>query len=150
MLERKQYDKLKEVVESIPGVEFKPNLTRTNGGRTHGPYEMQDMGQYYAQIHIYVCASIYEGFSFPILEASACGRPVVTFDVGCARDLKDSGAGIWIVQSFNEMRAAIDEGIDYRLQGERSAEAIRLHWAWDKMAPRWLEMLDDTYQYSIS
>jgi len=149
MLERKQYDKLKETIEGIPGIEFLPNLTETTSGRTHGPYEMQDMGRYYAQIHIYACASIWEGFGFPILEASACGRPVVTFDVGCARDLKQSGAGIVIVDSFKEMKEAITT-VDYHALGEQSAEAVRLHWAWDKMSPRWLEMLNDTYQYSIS
>lgn len=148
MLERKQYDRLADVIDSISGVDFLPNLCATTSGKTHGPYEMHDMWQYYARIHIYVCASVYEGFGFPLLEASACGRPVITFDVGCARDLEQSEAGILIVQSFDEMITTIANGIDYQLYGQESRDAVISRWSWDVMGPRWLEMLDEAYQYS--
>lgn len=149
MLERKQYYKLKETVEGIPGVEFRPNLTRTSYGRTHGAYEMHEMGNYYEQIHIYACTSIYEGFGFPLLEASSCGRPVITFDVGCARDLEQSGASITIVDSFEEMKEVI-EVMDFRTLGPQSVRAVQSHWSWDVMAERWLEMLREVLEYSHS
>lgn len=149
MLERKQYDKLKETIESIPGAEFVSNLCETKQGRTTGLYKMHEMEQYYAKIHIYACASLWEGFSYPILEASACGRPVVTFDVGIARDLAESHAGVTIVNSFEKMKEVV-ETIDYRTFGKQSAEAIRAYWSWNVMAPKWLEMLSDAYEYSVT
>lgn len=42
-------------------------------------YKMKD---FYAQIDCYVCASLHEGTPNPILEAMACGVPVISTDVG--------------------------------------------------------------------
>ena len=45
------------------------------------------MPDYYAQIDVYVCASKEEGTPNPILEAMACGVPVISTDVGVVRQL---------------------------------------------------------------
>ena len=44
-----------------------------------------DMNDYYSNIHIYVCVSSTEGTPKPLLEAMGCGIPVITTDVGVAR-----------------------------------------------------------------
>src|SRR5437762_8285182 len=36
-----------------------------------------DLGTLYSAAHIYACPSLYEGFGFTVLEAMACGVPVV-------------------------------------------------------------------------
>lgn len=40
------------------------------------------MKYFYAQIDCYVCASLHEGTPNPVLEAMACGVPVISTDVG--------------------------------------------------------------------
>lgn len=50
--------------------------------RSHG-----DMARYYNELDIYLCASDCEGTPNPILEAMACGLPVVTTDVGIVPQL---------------------------------------------------------------
>lgn len=45
-----------------------------------------EMPGYYTEIDIYLCASQSEGTPNPVLEAMACGVPVVTTDVGVARE----------------------------------------------------------------
>jgi len=137
----KRLEKLEALLETLPGVEFVPAIWRGTAGIYKGPYETKDMGQYYAGIHVYVCSSSSEGFCCPILEASACGRPVVTFDVGVARDLKAVGAGITIIEDKDDFRALGEaiSSIDYQKLGGQSAEAVREHWLWEKVKFKWLE-----------
>jgi hypothetical protein len=137
---RKQYKRLRQEMDFISDVDFRPNKTEMVCGRQTGLYEMETMHEYYRSIHVYVCASLSEGFGFPLLEATACGRPVVTFDVGCARDLKRTGAGIVIVDTWEELREAVQiVGIN---SGMMSAVAARELWAWEALRDNWLEVLD--------
>jgi glycosyltransferase involved in cell wall biosynthesis len=41
-----------------------------------------DMPEYYAQLDLYVCASKMEGTPNPVLEAAACGVPILSTNVG--------------------------------------------------------------------
>lgn len=135
---RKLYPKLEETIMSMGDpIVWHPNWV------TKRKYTLETMHQYYAQIHVYVCGSANEGFCFPLLEAAACGRPIVTFDVGVARDLQDSGAGVIIIENrdYEAMKAAIRD-IDYVTLGGKSAEAVKQHWLWKHLKDRWLEVLN--------
>jgi len=44
------------------------------------------MPEYYHKLNVYICASITEGTPKPLLEAMGCGVPVITTDVGIARE----------------------------------------------------------------
>lgn len=46
-----------------------------------------EMPDYYSTIDIYLCASLIEGTPNPVLEAMACGVPVVATDVGIVREV---------------------------------------------------------------
>lgn len=48
---------------------------------------LADMPRYYSGIDVLVCASIHEGTPQPLLEAMACGVPIVTTDVGVVPDV---------------------------------------------------------------
>lgn len=138
----KNFDLVKQTIESIPGAEFVPACYRMQKGGMVG-IPTAEMGSYYAGIHVLVCGSGQEGNCFPLLEASACGRPIVTFDVGIARDLKVTGAGVTIVgmRDWDAMREAV-VGVDYERDGAASAEAVQQHWRWPQVRERWLEALD--------
>nr|WP_284444276.1 glycosyltransferase family 4 protein [Methanoculleus bourgensis] len=41
-----------------------------------------ELPYYYAGCDVYATASLWEGFNLPLVEAQACGKPVVAFDVG--------------------------------------------------------------------
>ena len=44
------------------------------------------MCDYYSKIDVYICVSITEGTPKPMLEAMGCGVPVITTDVGIAKE----------------------------------------------------------------
>ncbi|NIP84987.1 MAG: glycosyltransferase [Planctomycetales bacterium] len=133
---------MEAALKATPGVTWRPNLSSTWRGRQVGPYDsVADMPDYYRQIHIYANASAWEGFGFPFLEAAACGRAVVTTDVGCARDLLDSGAGVVLVEDLEALGAAV-VGVDYEELGARSAQAVRAAWTWETRAQDWMGVLD--------
>ena len=51
----------------------------------------EDLPAYYAVSDVYVTASSEEGFNLPALEAQACGKPVVAFDVGSHKEVIKKG-----------------------------------------------------------
>lgn len=45
-----------------------------------------EMGDFYGKIDIYVCVSITEGTPRPLIEAMGCGVPIITTDIGVAKE----------------------------------------------------------------
>ena len=51
----------------------------------------KDLPAFYAISDVYVTASQNEGFNLPAVEAQACGKPVVAFDVGAHKEVVKNG-----------------------------------------------------------
>jgi glycosyltransferase involved in cell wall biosynthesis len=143
--ERKQFKILQSMMSTIDGVYFNPNIVKCIGGYFIGKYKtIPDMNNYYNSIDIYVCASAGEGFGLPLLEASSCGRPIITFDVGIARELKQDGAGIIIVDTFEQMKEEIIKlAVDrnrIKILGDKSRKAVMEFWKWSDVRNSWLQV----------
>lgn len=66
-------------------------------GRVHFPGQHEDVPDYFAAFDIYVCSSDFEGVSNALLEAMACGLPVITTWVGDhAAIVRDGQEGLTI------------------------------------------------------
>ena len=144
---RKQFEKLLALVHSIKEVQFYSNITKNFHGDVIGKYKtVPDVSKYYNMIDIYVCSSSSEGFGLPLLEASSCGIPIITFDVGIARELKQDGAGVIIVDDWDEMRDTIIKMAKDKLWreelGQMSRKTTLSWWEWARMSPRWLRVFD--------
>lgn len=46
---------------------------------------------YYSLSSVYVSCSLWEGFNMPVVEAQACGKPVVVFDIGAHKEVVKNG-----------------------------------------------------------
>ena len=144
---RKQFDLLKETMGTIDSIVFEPNITVNKGGHLLGKYKtIDEMSNYYNDIDIYVCSSAGEGFGLPLLEASACGRPVVTFDVGIAHELKHEGAGVIIVDTFLELKEAVTKLANdkerIKMLGEKSYKTVLQNWQWHHCRNHWLRVFN--------
>jgi len=50
-----------------------------------------DLPSYYAACNVYATCSLVEGFNMPLVEAQACGKPVVAFDIGPHTEVVKNG-----------------------------------------------------------
>ena len=51
----------------------------------------EELPFYYAASDVYATCSLFEGFNLPLIEAQACGKPVVAFDIGPHKEIVKRG-----------------------------------------------------------
>ena len=115
-----------------------------------------EMPQYYNGLDLYVCASLFEGTPNPILEAMACGLPVISTDVGIVPEVLGEQQKRFILRerSVPCLKAAIKDLLEHpELFETLSRENLRQIQAWDwkrmtyKMRDYFLGQTRDERQY---
>lgn len=100
----------------------------------------------YGSFECYVHLSSYEGGGLPIIEAGACGVPVVSTPVGYAAEID----GIHHVgESHRSPHEELDVGVSEVSEAIHSAiedgpitDEIRDDWSWEAVYPRWKKALE--------
>lgn len=101
-----------------------------------------DLPALYSAAEFFAYPSLYEGFGLPIVEALACGTPVLTGDNSCLPEAGGPGA-LYVkaedVHSIAEglMRLATDEALRRQLREAGLQHAA--HFTWERSARRLLE-----------
>jgi len=67
----------------------------------------EQLRYWYAKSEVFVYPSLYEGFGFPIVEAFACGVPVVTSNTSSCAEIARGAALLVDPQNFGELSDAI-------------------------------------------
>ena len=110
-----------------------------------GFVEQKDLVELYRKALVFVYPSYYEGFGFPVLEAMACGTPVVTSDASSLPEV--GGLAVVYVDPFSV--ESIAEGIkkvlrldefDYQEMIQKGLEQSK-KFSWQKCAQETLEVL---------
>lgn len=106
-----------------------------------------DLAALYAGAEVFVCASRYEGFGLPVLEAMMCGVPVVATDGGSLSEVIGDTSVAVDPDDADELVAAIGAAIgDTDRAAAQLARAASFTWertldltvaAFDAMLPRW-------------
>lgn len=117
----------------------------------------EDLPSLYNLADVFVFPSLYEGFGLPVLEAMACGCPVITSKTGCTREVTSDAA--LLVNPYNPIDIAgkIESLInnkelkkDLRTKGLNRVK----NFCWKKCAEETLSIFEsivtDTNVYSIS
>lgn len=111
----------------------------------------QEMVTFYRGLDACICTSRVEGGPHSLLEASACGVPVISTRVGLAPELIVSGEnGLLVDRTIEAVRAAVvrlrDER-DLRIEmGRRARCVIERRWTWDRQA----QLYEPFFQYGLS
>ncbi|CAG7857448.1 hypothetical protein MCAMS1_02269 [biofilm metagenome] len=116
------------------------------GGRGANQVKREDMPALYNQIDLYICASTSEGFSQSVLEASACGRGIISTRVGGCEDLiVESHNGFFInrdINSIKQLVARLEADRDLVKQlGENNRKIVEETYSWDIRVKDWLDFI---------
>ncbi len=94
----------------------------------------EDMPALYSAADLFVYPSLYEGFGLPVLEAMACGTPVVTSNTSSLPEIAGQAALMvdpYNVQAISEAIAQglLDENMRSTLRAKGIEQARRFSWA---------------------
>ncbi|KAF5437525.1 Glycosyltransferase involved in cell wall bisynthesis, partial [Candidatus Methanophagaceae archaeon] len=107
-------------------------------------YEMPSL---YRECDIYVQPSIVEPYGIAVLEAMACGKPVIGAKVGGMRDtIKDGETGFLVEPgSPNELAEAILKMQDRKsthIMGKKARIRVEYEFDWMKIAHDYIDLME--------
>lgn len=111
-------------------------------GRNPLPHDR--MPEFYRSGHVYACMSESEGSPLPVVEAMACGRPVVSTAVGVVPELVQDGVnGLIVERSRESLRSALLRlrDLDLSAMGQAARAAVEDR-TWSRCAQAYQMLFD--------
>jgi len=143
-----KHDYLKGLSDFILPLRDVPNVeVKVLGGQGEQQVSREEMPELYNRIDLYICASTSEGFSQSVLEASSCGRGIVSTQVGGCEDLiEENFNGFFIKRDLAQISERIvqleaDRTLVKRL-GENSRRKILEKYSWQIRVQDWLKFIE--------
>ena len=118
------------------------------GLRYLGPKPHAEIPGILKQCDVLVFPSYFEGFGLVILEAMACGIPVITTSATAGPDIYSDGEGGWItppgdvVELTRVMRGCLENRAGV-VEAGRMARGIAEGFSWTAYGNRWMRILED-------
>jgi glycosyltransferase involved in cell wall biosynthesis len=122
--------------EGIEAVSDRELLQRLNISRA-GYVEAEELASLFRHAHAFMMPSLYEGFGVPLVEAMACGCPVITSDRGSLPEVADDGAQCFDPADIAGMAAALSKLLcDPQELEKRKKDALKraADFSWAKTA----------------
>jgi alpha-1,3-rhamnosyl/mannosyltransferase len=132
--------------EGVADVLRGANLGRDPGVRFMGLVPEPDLPHFYAGAACFVYPSLFEGFGLPVLEAMACGTPVVASDRTALPELVGSAGLLVDPESIDDLAKAIERVVhDRELAAELGRRALdrSREYSWQETACRTLRVYEE-------
>jgi glycosyltransferase involved in cell wall biosynthesis len=103
-----------------------------------------DLPSFYRAADIFIYPSFAEGFGIPVLEAMACGTPVITSDRTAMPEIVGNGGLLVDPCSVDSMATALQRLVEDRTLAERLSTVgveIAKQWSWENAAQKYLAAL---------
>lgn len=111
----------------------------------------EDLPVLYSMAEVLVFPSLAEGFGFPVLEAMACGTPVIASDIPALREVADEAACFVTPGTLPSLREALEVMLgapshaqQYRQKGIRRASAFSWADHAQSILPLYRRILEET------
>ena len=136
---------ISDYVEPLAELDFVDVRIATPEDGRYVPHEK--MHEFLNELDVYISASSSEGFPLKVLEACACGRPVIATKVGGTEDLIiDQESGYFVERRLDAIIEKLkllhaDRG-RLRQMGARNREEVETHWSWARRAGPWLDFIE--------
>lgn len=127
---------------------FREMASRLNiSARFHRESPQHDVMDFYAAADLYVSPSREDSFGLPVLEAMACGLPIITSIFAGVAELITNGVDGFVLRDPNDLQALAqllerlyaDESLRKRIA--EGAILTAKHWTWDRNAIEIWELL---------
>ena len=115
-----------------------------------GYVENQDLPGLYSAAQLYVLPSLYEGFGLPVLEAMACGTPVITSRAGALPEVAGEAALLVDPDDPAELAQSISQvldDIDLRASLIESGRERASRYSWKETAEGVWRVLESVGEY---
>lgn len=124
-----------EKTQAIPGVKLL------------GFVSDEELVRLYSQAQVFVYPSLYEGFGLPVLEAMACGCPVVTSGVSGLPEVGGQAAIYVDPASINSITQGIKTALDQSGRLRRLSLDQAKRFSWEKTARETLKIYEKVYAH---
>lgn len=124
----KNFGVLIEAARLVPGIRFVAAGAVGDAEEVSftGHLSDTDLRLFYGGAEVFVLPSIIEGFGLPVIEALACGTPVICGEGVRALSYIDGGAAVVVVVSGRAIASAVDEILnDEKLHESRTKQAVK-------------------------
>ncbi|MGD9657706.1 MAG: glycosyltransferase family 4 protein, partial [Methylocystis sp.] len=128
-------DRVRRLIPALPGLQIV------------GPVVHSEVPRILQQCDVLVFPSYFEGFGLVILEAMACGLPVVATNATIAPDLFEDGSGGWIIPVgdigalADRLESCLRNPHGAREMGQVARRIAERH-VWENYGDRWVQVLD--------
>lgn len=110
-----------------------------------------DVLSFYAAADLYVGPSLYDSFGLPVLEAMACGLPVIaSINAGASENIHDNETGFILRDPRDAgeiaqlIRLLFDESAFRQRLGRAASEYVQANCGWDQNAEKTRQLLEIT------
>ncbi len=121
-------------------------IPRLNGLRQFGSVSQPEVSRLLSECDIFVFPSFFEGFGLVLLEAMACGLPVITTTATAGPDIVKEGEDGWVIHpgDLDGLVNAMQRCLDHRDRVSKmglSARKTAERFTWGAYGDRWVETL---------
>lgn len=126
---------IKPAIELLKKQGFNVEFITSDRDKNFTPFH--EMPKFYGKIDCYLCASLYEGTPNPILEAMACGVPIITTDVGLVPELFGPLQMDYVLEErsveclVRKIRQLLEHPEQFQALSEENLTRIQ-NWSWEK------------------
>jgi glycosyltransferase involved in cell wall biosynthesis len=132
------------------------DLLRTLGELPHrervrrlGYVAEDDLPALYSNAELFVYPSLYEGFGFPVVEAMACGVPVLTSDTSSLVEIAEGAALLVDPLDLDALTEAMERGLEdsrARERLSRAGMARALSFSWERSTRETLAVYEEALE----